>query len=129
MTVRAEKFFTREQDGLEQDWQGRVFLNPPYSQPEITQFVAKLLKEVESRKLPQAILLTNDNTDTHWFRAAAVMSAALCFVSERIKFCKPDGQYSSPTNGQAFFYFGEEPKGFIREFSQHGLIMKVVKCR
>lgn len=28
-TVRAERFFTKHEDGLMQDWHGRIFLNPP----------------------------------------------------------------------------------------------------
>ena len=31
-TVRAARIFTREDDGLAHDWQGRVWLNPPYWQ-------------------------------------------------------------------------------------------------
>lgn len=35
----AKKCFTKEDDGLVQDWKGFVFLNPPYSQPELKLFV------------------------------------------------------------------------------------------
>ena len=31
--VRATQFFTQEDDGLKREWHGRVWLNPPYSQP------------------------------------------------------------------------------------------------
>lgn len=38
----AKKCFTKEDDGLVQDWKGFVFLNPPYSQPELKLFVKKI---------------------------------------------------------------------------------------
>jgi len=34
--VRAKKFFDKNIDGLKQNWDGRVFLNPPYEQPDLT---------------------------------------------------------------------------------------------
>jgi hypothetical protein len=32
-TVRADRYFSERDDGLSQQWQGRVWLNPPYTQP------------------------------------------------------------------------------------------------
>ena len=47
-TVRAARFFTRDEDGLRHEWRGRIWLNPPYAQPDIVHFVDKLLAEVNA---------------------------------------------------------------------------------
>jgi len=31
--IPARRYFTKEDDGLAQDWTGRVWMNPPYSKP------------------------------------------------------------------------------------------------
>jgi hypothetical protein len=49
-------------------WYGRVWLNPPYSQPHIFNFVRKLVSELDNIK--SAILLTHNHTDTEWFHLA-----------------------------------------------------------
>lgn len=38
--IKAGKFFTLADDGLKQEWQGRVWLNPPFAQPHIADFVS-----------------------------------------------------------------------------------------
>ena len=123
-TVRAKIFYTKEDDGLKYPWDGNVFLNPPYSHPEVKHFVDKLLTEIKPGQ--QAILLTNNNTDTNFFHDAARIASALCFTKGRINFLKPDGSYSSPTNGQVFYYFGDQTDKFIKVFSRFGLLMKAI---
>ena len=46
--VQAEQYFAKADDGLAKQWHGRVWLNPPYAQPFIAQFVAKLVAEIEA---------------------------------------------------------------------------------
>lgn len=59
LVVKATSHFTPENDGLKQKWVGRVWLNPPYVQPLIQQFVAKLVAETATSHLSEAILLTH----------------------------------------------------------------------
>jgi hypothetical protein len=82
-TVRATRYFTVKDDGLAQDWQGRVFLNPPYNAGLVDQFVTKLCDHHAAGDVPAAVLLVNNATETEWFQRAAAAAAALCF---------PDGQ-------------------------------------
>jgi hypothetical protein len=63
--VQAKVFYTKEDNGLDNPWEGNIFLNPPYSHPEIKHFVDNLLAELKPGQ--QAILLTNNNTDTTFF--------------------------------------------------------------
>ena len=121
--VAAKKIYTKDDDGLSRDWFGRVFLNPPYGQPEMTNFVNKLIQEYTSGKVKEAILLTNNSTETRWFQAVSKFSI-ICFPSTRIRFLVND-RPTQPTTGQAFFYFGEDEKKFIQEFSRHGIIARV----
>lgn len=126
-TVKADVFYTKSDNGLEKSWTGNVFLNPPYSHPDIALFVDKLLHHFTNGDVFQAILLTNDNTDTAWFQSSARKASAVCFVSKRINFLKNNGETSSPTNGQSFFYFGKRVKEFCREFSPFGLLMQRIE--
>ena len=121
--VKADKYFTVNDNGLEQDWSGRVWLNPPYTARVINKFIDKTVQDFSSGEIKEAIVLTNNNTDTSWFHNAAKTASAICFTAGRINFLKRDGSKSSPTNGQSFFYFGNNFNKFIDEFSQHGLCM------
>jgi ParB family transcriptional regulator, chromosome partitioning protein len=35
-TVKATKFYGAADNGLEHEWYGKIWLNPPYSMPEIS---------------------------------------------------------------------------------------------
>ncbi|TXH06091.1 MAG: hypothetical protein E6R05_01910 [Candidatus Moraniibacteriota bacterium] len=124
--VGADRFFSEEENGLHQEWVGNVWLNPPYSQPLITQFIEKLCAEFESGRCKQAILLTHNYTDTKWFQLAAKAASHICFTKGRIKFYSPSGAVAAPTQGQAFFYFGKNGARFASVFSDVGIIAKVV---
>ena len=121
-TVRAGVYFTRETDGLQQNWQGNIFLNPPYSHPEVAQFIDKLLSEL-AKNSSQAILLTNNNTDTAFFHKAVKKAAAVCFTKGRINFYKAGGEITQPTNGQVFYYFGKNTVKFYDYFSTFGIVL------
>jgi phage N-6-adenine-methyltransferase len=119
--VKAETYFTAERDGLKLRWHGNIFLNPPYHRELCPAFVNKLIAELkEPDHVKQAIMLTNNSTDTEWFRKAAMAANAICFTNGRIAFTTPAGGEVAPTQGQAFFYFGSNVKKFVEVFRKIG---------
>ncbi len=122
--VKAKTYYTMEDDGLCKPWRGRVFLNPPYGMPHIRDFTDKLVEELPS--IAAAILLTNDQTDTLWWQKCAVNANLICMPQGRLHFTTADGKETSPTNGQSFFYFGDNKRKFREAFSEMGLIVQVL---
>jgi hypothetical protein len=123
-TVQAGNWFGEEENGLLRPWEGRVFLNPPYSYPEVEQFAEKLVIEYEAGVVEAAIMLTNNSADTKWWHAAGQAAGAVCQTRGRINFYKADGQITQPTNGQTIFYFGADADFFQHVFGSFGLIME-----
>jgi len=122
-TVQAREYFTPIENGLERTWHGRIWLNPPYSQPDVALFISKLISELRAGHLTAAILLTHNYTDTSWFHEAATASSAICFTRGRVKFHNEEGNVCAPTQGQAFFYFGGDVAAFATHFRDVGFIV------
>jgi phage N-6-adenine-methyltransferase len=126
-TVGAEQIFREDDNGLEQGWFGRVWLNPPYAQPAISQFIEKAVAEFSGGAVDSMIVLTHNYTDTRWFQSAANAASAICFTRGRIKFESPTGEKAAPTQGQAFFYFGADVTAFRDAFASIGFVVEVLK--
>lgn len=124
--IKAKQFYTLAQDGLKQDWSGRVWLNPPYGRSDLPPFVDKLVNHYERRDVSAAILLTHNYSDTRWFHAAAAASSMMCFTSGRINFEDSTGETCVPAQGQTFFYFGADTDRFNKHFGAVGFIATAV---
>jgi hypothetical protein len=111
--VGAGEFLT---DGLNAPWRGRVWLNPPYAQPLISQFIEKLVSEPG---IEQAVVLVNNATETEWCQKLMRWAVAYCFPNGRVKFWHPQ-KISAPLQGQLICYFGTS-QSFIDEFSFYGV--------
>lgn len=105
---KCEKYFTKEIDGLSQDWSGqRVFCNPPYGK-EIGDWVKKCYEEVQNG-CPLAVLLVPARTDTRWFHNYIYKKAAeIRFIKGRLKF--GDAQNSAPFPSMVVVFREEEEK-------------------
>lgn len=120
-TVMAKTFFTVDNDGLKAQWTGRVWMNPPYSSDLVGKFASKIAYHFESGDISEAIVLVNNATETRWFNEIVSVASAVSFVRGRIKYIDVNGeQASSPLQGQAFIYLGEDPSKFLNEFSKYG---------
>jgi phage N-6-adenine-methyltransferase len=123
-TVRASKFYTIADDGLAQQWAGRVWMNPPYARAMLQPFVDKLLAAYAAGDVSAALILVHAYTDVSWFHSAARAAAAVCFPRRRIQFIAPSGEKCAQMNSQAFFYFGRDERAFVRTFRPVGVIMR-----
>ena len=81
--VPAAKHYTKDDDGLDLDWVGRVYMNPPYGLA-IPNWVEKLLSEYAAGRLTEAVVLVPARTDTRWFRM--LRDFPRCFMFGRVRF-------------------------------------------
>jgi phage N-6-adenine-methyltransferase len=126
--IAAAHYFTKLDDGLSQEWHGRLWLNPPYAQPLIAEFASKMVAEYRAGRVEAAIMLTHNYTDTAWFHELVGECAAICFTRGRVKFYSGD-DVAAPTQGQAFFYFGSEAQGFAETFRAIGFVVAPLGAR
>ena len=81
--AKCKKFYTPEQNGLNQDWSGEiVFCNPPYS--EVSKWVEKAYSE--AKRGAKTVMLIPSRTDTKWFHEFIYQKHEIRFVKGRLKF-------------------------------------------
>jgi len=124
--VQAATYYTKETDGLSYDWTGSVWLNPPYSFPEVEQFTTKLQQQYEQGITTEAVLLVNNCTDSDWFQQL-LQRYPVCFTNGRIKFERPGVDKFATRQGQAFFYLGTDVIGFAEIFGAVGTVLTAMK--
>jgi ParB family chromosome partitioning protein len=122
-TVRAATYFTKDGDGLNKPWAGRLWLNPPYAAELIGRFTKKLCERFEGGDVSQAVVLVKSATETSWFQQLASTASAICFPASRVRFLDPEGNLGALLQGQAVLYLGDEPGKFIAAFAAFGFLM------
>jgi phage N-6-adenine-methyltransferase len=122
--VKAKTFYTAEDSGLEKEWVGNVWMNPPYESRLIGSFIEKLLVHYVKEQIPQAIVLVNNATETQWFQLIAEAARASCFPKGRVKFWHPRKE-AVPLQGQSILYLGQNKERFIQNFHQFGVCWEV----
>ena len=120
--VGATEFYTQEQNGLSLPWVGRVWMNPPFRQPDVWNFCERLAEQVANGSVTQACVLVNNATETAHFQRLAVVASAICFPTGRISFWHPDKESAVGLQGQAILYFGDFVDPFRRTFLEFGFI-------
>ena len=78
--AKCERYFTPEEDGLKQEWNGTVWCNPPYGR-QIGKWVEKAYKSDCT-----VVMLIPARTDTRWFHDYIYGKAEIRFVRGRLKF-------------------------------------------
>lgn len=96
--AKTERYFTKETDGLAQEWTGRAFMNPPYGR-QIGHWVAKAY--TESRHWDATVVcLIPARTDTAYWHDYVMHAAEIRFIHKRLNFDN-DRQAARVTTGES----------------------------
>jgi len=88
--AKCQTFFTEDQNGLDQSWDGhRVFMNPPYGR-EVYAWTRKAREEAERGVLVVGLLPAS--TDLAWWHDDVVGRAEVRYLRGRVRFLT-DGPY------------------------------------
>ena len=81
--AKCARYYTPEQDGLSQPWEGVVWCNPPYGRG-IGDWVKKAVQSALEGATVVMLLLAR--TDTRWFHRWIYRRAEVRFLPGRLKF-------------------------------------------
>ena len=105
------------EDGLTQDWDGFVWMNPPFGHMENKR--AWLRKFFDHGN---GIALVPDRTSAPWWQEFAPQARAILFVAGKIKFERPDGTIGeSPGTGTTLFAAGSRAAAILIMAGSRGL--------
>ncbi len=132
--VKAVRYYTEEQNGLEQEWYGRVWLNPPYGRTvkmkahrksTIRLFTEKLVNSYQSGQVKQAIILATTEVNAAWFYP--LWDYLICIPDHRVHFIVPEQLHKyCQMFGTSFVYLGPDEARFAEVFSQFGHVAKSI---
>lgn len=116
-TIRAHQIYTKQDDGLQREWLGRIWLNPPFSLAD--RAVEKLIIGYESGDIFEAILLIKSAPDTK--RHQSLYRYPFCDLNGRLKF-EAEGNKQSAPFATVLFYLGPNFPRFRQIMSAHGRV-------
>lgn len=128
-TVKADTYYSKENNGLELPWFGNVWLNPPFNKEHgkstAEKWSIRLIESYQTGAIEQAILLAPGQTASKWFQS--LWNYPLCFANHHIKFYCPQLQkYKGQRDCTFMAYLGPNEQRFTEIFSQFGTIVKRV---
>jgi len=117
----AKKYYTAIDDGLSNEWFGRVWLNPPYSYPLIKDFMVKMAVH------NHGMALIFPKVESKWLQDTVLESAtAVKFLYNRIKFIKRDGSIGGqPRNCSMLIAYGESDADILRRNELKGKFIRL----
>ena len=98
--AKVSRFFTKEQDGLKQDWTGEtVWCNPPYGRA-VKAWIHKAYEHFIGGGT--SVLLIPARTDTKWFHDYVYGKAEIRFIKGRLKY--GNAKYNAPFPSMIVIY-------------------------
>jgi len=124
--VPADRFYTKEDDGLTQPWFGRVFMNPPFGcrrghVPWLLKFFAH----------GDGIAICRAYTSSDWWHEVVIPNAqALLFPRGKTKFIRPNGVIgTAPGHGIALIGAGYICNNALRNSKLGWFVdLQIIQC-
>lgn len=115
----APKYYTVDDDGLQREWFGRVWLNPPFSR--IHPWVERM------REHNNGILLCFSRTDATWFVDLTKFCGGVYLLMRRLHFWRPgdDQRKQRCPLGVVLFPFGEQNLRALERCGIPGVLLRV----
>lgn len=121
--IPAARIFTREDDGLTQPWEGRIWLFPPQD-GRLAAWVAKLVHEYRCGRTTAALLYAGLDARAPWWQHLATTEALICFPAGAIRAGLADGTALPRTRMAAILaYLGPEPQRFLAATVDLGAVL------
>lgn len=115
----ADTRFDKSQNGLNQDWYGDVYVNPPYdSMPE---WVDKILAENDRPATDYILLLCKAPCTSDWFHTAAEEAETLLVFDHRLTFA---GNDEAAPFSSAILGFGDVPEPIKQALATQGTVFE-----
>ena len=121
----ARKYYTKADDGLKQKWEGRVWLNPPYSR-EVDQWMRKIRDHNNGIALVFARTETACFFSTVWNHATSIL-----FLDGRLYFHRADGTRAKANSGapSVLIAYGEECSDILEKSGIKGKFIRLKDSR
>ena len=110
----AANTYTETDDGLSQSWQGRVWVNPPYSG------VGDWVDKAADCEAETVVFLCKGDSSTNWRHRALESATCVLAIDHRLSF--GDGDNAAPFASH-IFVFGDCPEQLSEELRNHGSIL------
>jgi ParB family chromosome partitioning protein len=142
--VKADNFYSKEKDGLTEQWFGNVFLNPPGGKTNNKSNQALWLKTAVQKYLDREInqlFFVSFNIESMRTCGNLLNEVMICVPKKRIRYLSEysegvlkEGNWSkkgkwsnSPPNASGFFYWGQHRKQFTKVFNEIGCVWELRK--
>ena len=121
--VRAKRIYTVQDNGLMQQWNGKLWINPPFS--IYAEFAAKFEEEWRSGRVTEALLYHSDrHVSSKYFQPLLTLCAAKVVIAGRIHHggIGDEVKQPAPPSGYGILYFGKRVDRFKSIFQRLGTV-------
>jgi hypothetical protein len=141
LRIKAKVYYTKETNGLDKPWMGRLWLGTPYAEGLINQFTDRAIEQYRMGNVTEGLILTHtNNTHYSYFQEILRACSAICVVNDCIRWVKghEDEEKAAQAlgvswipeytkHGNVVFYLGQKVNEFCGIFSKFGVCLCPMK--